>query len=94
MSERIRYEATNIEKTQWKSVKAYQHPTNGARFRILVDKIESKWTILDEVGERVASTGHKTHEVKLLKDAREGLEQLGVTLHTEKRSPRRKKEKV
>lgn len=84
---RIRYRKTRTEGTL-ESVRRYQHPTNGARYKILIVLPEHKWMIVDDNSELIAASGLRVHRHKLKIDVREALEKLGVVLETDSRSKR------
>jgi hypothetical protein len=74
-------------------MRTYQHPTNGARYRVSLNTKEHQWMVIDYVSELIASSGRITHPVKLRLQARKGLEKLGVVLDNDVRKPRPKKTK-
>lgn len=87
---RIRYVKTQV-KNVFESMRTYQHPNNGARYRVILNLNEHQWLIIDYVSELVAASGRVVHPVKLKLQARLALEKLGVVLDNDSRKPRTKK---
>lgn len=81
---RIRYTQPN-QSGILRSVKTYCHPTNGARYKVLLDMKGHKWSIVDDASERVAASGIRVHPHKIRIDARDALAALGVLLPVETR---------
>jgi len=89
MAERVRYK--KMSDSLLESVRVFSHPTNGAQYKVLINKAEDQWLVVDAETEIVAASGRNTNVNKLQLAAREALVNLGVTLHTEKRRERTKK---
>jgi hypothetical protein len=85
---RIRYAKTSEEHRQ-KSVKSYQHPTNGGRFTVRLHLDESKFVVWDEVANMEASSGVVDNDTEdfhyLKKEAKNALVKLGIPFQDEGR---------
>ncbi len=82
---RIRYVKNG---NRLESVKTFNHETNGARYRVLLDESTSSWFIVDAEGGAVAKTGQETSFHKVKKAAKVGLESLGIVFKLEARVKR------
>jgi len=77
MSNRIRYAKTD-QPYILRSVKDYQHPTNGGRFYILLNEEKLAFKIYDDVAEMVAVQGTAVSLHKLKIAAKDALVKLGI----------------
>lgn len=86
MNSRIRY----VKKTdsRWESQKTYNHETNGARYKVLLDETAGSWYVVDAEGGTVAAQGQETTFHKVKKSAKTALEALGVLFKAEARVKR------
>ena len=81
MSLRIRYE----EKTEgfYQSIKKFQHPTNGARYKIFLNLTDNEWQVVDDVTDIVSASGRDINLARMKKAAKEALTLLGVEFKSE-----------
>lgn len=84
---RIRYRKTRQEGVL-ESVQRYQHPTNGARYKVMLNMPEHQWLVVDEQSDLVAASGLRVHPHKMKIDAREALEALGIVVSIDTRAKR------
>lgn len=82
---RIRYEKNG---NRLESVKTFNHPTNGARYKVLLDESSSSWYVVDAEGGAVAKTGQEASFHKVKKAAKAALEALGIEFSAEARTKR------
>jgi hypothetical protein len=80
---RIRYSKNG---NRLESVKTFNHPTNGARYRVVLDQDAGAWYVVDAEGGEVAAKGQETSFHKVKKAAKKGLETLGILFTTEVRT--------
>ncbi len=83
MSTRIRY-TKNLGVL--KSVKEFQHPTNGGRFSVEINPLDNSYTIKDEMAEMVMTTGRGKTLNKAKMAAKEELAKLGISFESETRA--------
>lgn len=85
MNTRIRYKNTD---GTLKSVKSFQHPTNGGRFSVTINSADNTFIIRDEMADRAVSNGSGTnlHRTKIA--AKNALMDLGIEFGEETRSER------
>lgn len=86
---RIRYRKTRQEGVL-ESVQRFNHPTSGARYKVLLNLTEHKWMVVDDNSDIVAASGLRTHQHKLKIDAKEALMKLGVEFTLESRNTKGK----
>lgn len=84
---RIRYSKTNQDGLL-QSVQKFQHPTNGARYKVMLNLTESQWLIIDDVTDIPVATGHHKDQHKMKLAAKKALTGLGVAFQTEARKER------
>lgn len=82
-SSRIRY--SKIDDTKMKSVKTFNHETNGGRFDVILNLSESQWLVLDAGSGLVAASGHQTSLHKMKIEAKKALTELGIAFDKEQR---------
>jgi hypothetical protein len=84
MPTRIRYFNTN-EPTIIQSVKTYQHPNNGARYKVKIDKEKLQYFVVEDMSETIVATGRAVnlHQVKI--KAKKMLVELGISFEYEAR---------
>lgn len=82
---RIRYGKANVKGLN-RSVKTYNHPTNGARYYVLLNAANNTWSIVDESNHIKVVEGSASTHYKMKIEARDGLEKLGVLLVVEGRN--------
>lgn len=82
---RIRYVKNG---NRFESQKTYNHPTNGARYKVLLDESNNSWYVVDAEGGAVAKTGQENSFHKVKKAAKAGLASLGIDFSTEERVKR------
>lgn len=82
MSLRIRY-FDLAEAGKFQSVKMFQHPTNGARYKIFLNTVENEWVVVDDVSDIVAASGRNVNLSKMKQAAKEALVQLGCQFESE-----------
>lgn len=77
MNTRIRYFDTN-EAEVIQSVKTFQHPNEGSRFKVLIDKKQLKYTIMEDTINKEVASGRacNLHQVKM--KAKSHLVALGI----------------
>jgi hypothetical protein len=86
MSVRIRYFETN-EPGIIQSVKMFQHPTNGARYKVRINEKELEYHVIEDMSDTVSASGRAAnlHQVKI--KAKKTLQELGIEFEeTEKRA--------
>lgn len=83
MNTRIRY---SVNGDLLKSVKDFQHPSNGARYSVTINKVENSFIVVDEMSNDVVKTGSGTnlHQTKIA--AKIALARLGISFESEKRN--------
>ncbi len=81
---RIRYEHTRKHGVL-QSVKSYQHPNSGARYKVQLDTVEGQWLVLDATTELVAASGRQLDGHKMRIEVRDALTKLGISLVVESR---------
>jgi hypothetical protein len=87
MSTRIRYsKGAGV----LKSVKQFQHPTNGGRFSIEINPLDNGYTVKDEIAEIVVASGNAKTLSRAKIAAKEALANLGISFESETRT----KEKI
>lgn len=86
MSQRIRY--SKIDETKLVSVKTFNHATNGARYKAVLDTAESQWIVVDDSSGLVAASGHQKSLHKMKIAVKSALTDLGITFTAEKRAAR------
>lgn len=93
MSTRIRYFETSTPGTI-QSVKTFQHPTNGARYKVLISESEREFQVIEDMSNTVAATGRATnlHQVKIKAKAK--LQELGIEFDEVEKRVRTAKELV
>ena len=66
MNTRIRYFETN-EENVIQSVKTFQHPNEGSRFKVLINKTQLKYTIMEDTINKEVASGRacNLHQVKM-----------------------------
>lgn len=79
---RIRYTKNG---NRWESVKTFNHETNGARYRVLLEEASGTWYVVDAEGGAVAAKGQETSFHKVKKSAKEALMSLGIVFSKEAR---------
>jgi tRNA C32,U32 (ribose-2'-O)-methylase TrmJ len=84
---RIRYRKTR-EVGLLESVRRFTHPTNGSRYRVMLNMNEHQWLVVDDVSDLVAASGYRVHPHKMKMDAKAALEKLGIVLPLEDRVKR------
>lgn len=82
-SSRIRY--SKMDDTKMKSVKTFNHVSNGARYDVILDTKESQWLVLDAGSGIVAASGHQTSMHKAKIEAKKALVELGIIFDKEVR---------
>jgi hypothetical protein len=82
---RIRY-FNNKETGVSTSVRTFQHPTNGAQYKVKLEG--TNWFILDAATNLVAATGSHPNKNKAQLQVRAALESLGVEMVTDTRKRR------
>lgn len=82
MSSRIRYTQNG---NRLESVKTFNHPTNGARYRVILEEASGTWYVVDAEGGTVAAKGQETSFHKVKKAAKTALQNLGITFTQEVR---------
>jgi len=87
MAIRIKYRATG-EPNTLQSIKRFAHPTNGARFKILLNTDKLEYSVVDEVVNVVVATGESKSPHKLRIDVKNALVALGIELQKEERAKR------
>lgn len=87
MNTRIRYVADETGNVL-RSVKDFQHPDNGARYSVTLNKTNNTFFIRDEMGDALVTggSGANLHQTKIA--AKKALEKLGISFATEKREPK------
>lgn len=83
-SERIRYRVISPEVLD--SVQTFNHPTNGAQYKIRLNSLETTWYILDANTELVAISGYFKTKAKGQIAAKKALEALGVVFENGRRN--------
>lgn len=85
MNTRIRYSKTD---NTLRSVKDFQHPTNGGRFSISIDTTTLTFFVRDEMAEQTVKTGtgKSLSQVKIF--AKRALQDLGIQFDSEVRRER------
>jgi hypothetical protein len=83
MSSRIRY--SKLSDSRLQSVKTFSHPTNGARYKVVLDLAANQWLVIEDTTSLLAASGHNNtlHNLKL--DAKNALVELGVPFSKESR---------
>lgn len=89
MSTRIRYSKNG---NQLISVKAFQHPTNGGRFSVIIDSTTFNWTVRDNMAEMTAMSGTAGSLNRAKIFAKQALQELGINFETEERPSRKLQE--
>lgn len=84
---RIRYRKTR-EPQLLESVQRFSHPTNGARYKVLLNMKESQWMVVDDKSDLVAASGLRAKHHKMKIDARDALKKLGIELKVDERVKR------
>lgn len=90
---RIRYGKTNQDGLL-QSVQKFQHPTNGARFKVLLNLTNHQWQVVDDVTDTPAATGYHNNNHKMKLDAKKALSQLGIVFAPEARKERKQSVKA
>lgn len=83
MTTRIRFERSNEDETVWVSVRKYDHPTNGAQYKIVINEKEFQWLVIDSTCDLVAATGRNANVIKCKREAKKALEALGINFQSE-----------
>jgi len=84
---RIRYKPTS-EQGVLQSAKLFSHPTNGAKFKVMLNLNSMEYVIVDSMADVVAASGEARTSALLKLSARNALSQLGVPLPKEERVKR------
>lgn len=82
-SSRIRY--SKLDDNKMKSVKTFNHTTNGARYDVILNVTDSQWLVLDAQSGLVAASGHQTSLHKMKIEAKKSLAALGIEFSKEQR---------
>lgn len=92
MSTRIRY--TKAKDGVSETVKRFQHPTNGARYKVVLNQNDFSFSIVETLSETEVDFGKacNMHEVK--KKAKKKLEGLGIEFEGEERDVKEKVQQV
>lgn len=83
MSTRIRYSRQSDSLLQ--SVRKFQHPSNGQRYKVLLRPLENEWIVIDDTTDLIAASGHTKSLHKMKQEAKEALVTLGVAFEIDKR---------
>lgn len=79
---RIRYTKNG---NRLESVKTFNHLTNGARYKVVLEESSGTWFVLDAEGGTVAAKGQETSLHKVKKAAKTALSSLGIEFSKEER---------
>lgn len=81
-SSRIRYFKTN-QSSVIQSVKTFQHPTNGARYKVRINEGELEYHVIEDMSDTVSASGRAAnlHQVKI--KAKNALQELGIEFERE-----------
>lgn len=82
MSLRVRY-TTLAEEGKFQSVKMFQHPTNGARYKVFLNTVDNEWMVVDDISDITAVSGRDVNLSRMKKAAKQALVELGVEFETE-----------
>lgn len=84
MPTRIRYFNTN-EPSVIQSVKTYQHPNNGARYKVKINRESLQFFVVEDMSDTIVATGRAVnlHQVKI--KAKRILKELGISFEDEER---------
>lgn len=83
---RIKYTKTDKFECDLKSVNTFQHPTNGAKFRVYINSQNNSYKIVDELVDFVVQSGISISKHKVLINAKAALESCGIKLDKDVRS--------
>ena len=91
MTFRIKYKGKPTDPIQ-ESAKTVDHPTNGAKYKIVLDNVDFKYKIYDIAAGDMPPVkyGHGTSRHKVMIGVKNALEELGFKMEKEPR-PNRKK---
>lgn len=82
MNARIRYVKLG-EHGGFQTTRMYNHPTNGARYKVWLNTMENEWQVIDDVSELVSVSGRDVNLGRMKKAAKEALIVLGIEFETE-----------
>lgn len=68
------------------STKLFLHPSNGARYKVILKPLEAQWLVIDDVTDLVSVSGSVKSLHAMKKQAKEALGRLGVSFEEEKRT--------
>ena len=83
-STRIRYTKTNQDGLL-QSAQKFQHPTNGERYKILLNTNEHQWSVIEDNTDIIAASGHQKDLHRMKIEVKKALNQLGVNFSNETR---------
>lgn len=83
MRQRIRYERQNEE--VFISKQKFRHTTNGALYKVLLNEVEMRFYVIDDIVDMTAATGSAVSMHKLKIAAKKALTQLGISFNEEER---------
>lgn len=84
MAKRIRYKKTKYSHVI-ESLNKYQHPSDGSRYLIRIDKKELRYYVIEDNSEIIVATAGATSPHKLKLKAKKILESLGISFEDESR---------
>lgn len=84
-STRIRYKKTSDDNVV-QSVKTFQHPSNGARYKVRINTQELEYFVIEDTADVLVSQGRAVnlHQVKM--KSKKALEELGIPFTEEDRT--------
>lgn len=92
---RIKYKGKADDKMQESAI-LYYHPTNGAKYKIVLNNVDNTFAIFDVNAENMppVKTGKGVNRLKNMMAARDALETFGFEFTREPRGPRPRKPKT
>lgn len=81
---RVRYSKTN-QNGLLQSVQKFQHPTNGQRFKVLLNTTDNQWTVIDDVTDIPVVSGHQKDLHRMKAEVKKALATLGIAFEAESR---------
>lgn len=83
---RIRFK--ELKDGYFESTQKFSHPTNGAVYKVLINKVKGEYSIINVDLDFPEATGIRIKYIALLRGVRSALRKLGVELKKDKRKLR------